>query len=422
MNLTEDSIITVNGSVLTNTLPILQACYTTVAVLTIISNAVICLILGKRKHILRQSSNKFIFGLSVAGLIESLTLFIMPSFILPVKDFVLPTGLLGDIFCRLIVSEYLLHVPCYLSVQIIALMGIERWYAVVKATKYKRVFSKRNTSISLLILVCLSFVWPVDYILRDTYMSLKPDLFSPCQLIARQNDFVIFFTLETFRLYLPLLLTIFCYADISRRTGPTNSNKRPSFKKVRHPRAEWTTIRSQIKATIRRKLTYMAFISFIVFAICWLPRLIYQFLILFNLVSFTSYYLVKRAVLLPIVLNAFLNPIIYASTNDTIRKGLGFKNSIRFPSSKQHTHLSIISSAAVGIDNQRFSLISASRSLRRFPTSVRNKQINASEILDSDTSIVTPPRSNEEKTNITRIIVSSQKTSKDDFAFLKVET
>ena len=371
-----------------------------------------------RVFVLRKSSNKFIFSLSVSGLIESFTLFIMPSFILPVKDFILPTGLAGDIFCRLIASEYLLHVPCYLSVQIIAFMGIERWYAIVKATKYKRVFSKRNTTILLFVLVCLAFIWPLDYVSRETYISDQPDLYSPCKLIARSFDLIIFFALEAFRLYIPLLLTIFCYVDISRRTGPTKHN---TFSKSRNTRTEWTMIRSQIKAVIRRKLTYMAFISFIVFVVCWLPRLIYQFLLMFRLVSLASYYLVKRAVLLPIVLNAFLNPIIYASTNDTIRKGLGLKSSIRLPSSRQHTHLSIVSTAAVGLGNRRFPLvgINCSSSLKRFPS--RNKRVNALDFLDSDTSTMNAPKSIEEKTSLTRIIEVPRNVENDNDGMVKVD-
>ncbi|RDD39389.1 Allatostatin-A receptor [Trichoplax sp. H2] len=403
MNESRNPNIFINETLSANVLPILQACYATTAFLAVTSNALICFLLGRRKKIMRQSSNKFIFGLSVSGLIEACILFLMPSFIIPIADYILPKGLAGDIFCRLISSEYLLHVPCYLSVQMIASMGIERWYAVVKPTKYKRVFSRRNTSTLLFTLLALSFAWPVDYILRDSHISNQSKLYSPCQIIARPIDFMLFFILETFRLYLPLMITIFCYVDISRRTGKTNSL---SSLKVRGPGAEWIMIRRNIKAVIRRKLTYMAFISFIVFVVCWLPRLVYQVLIIFKLVSLSDYYIMKRVVLLPIVFNAFLNPVIYASTNDTIRKQLGLKTSLRYPRVRQPTHLPIIGSGIFGLGNRRGSMapLFSPQSLGRFSISRRKRRIDIMEALDSETSTMTAPKSNDEGTTLTRII------------------
>ena len=86
---------------------------------------------------------------------------ISPDHLVEDSNYPHPTGFAGELFCRLIDTDYFLFVFGKASLLSAACMAVDRWYAVAKPLLYRQAFSERKLVIYLTTICCLSIVLPL---------------------------------------------------------------------------------------------------------------------------------------------------------------------------------------------------------------------------------------------------------------------
>ncbi|EDO33177.1 predicted protein [Nematostella vectensis] len=185
------------------------------------------------------------------------------------------------------------------SIQILALASLNRYYRIIKPTKYNNVFSKRKTFAALLMAWCLS-------------------LAAPFLLIADGSDYVFhpakafcFYRLDVWLLPvvgtwimigIPSAVISFCYAKI--------------LIKVRHHNAQLS--QSSVSA-MEIKITKNLLVVIIAFVLCWTPIIAVE-----TLDYWLQRYAMPRIIytIYPFLsnLSSAINPPIYVALNPTFRE------------------------------------------------------------------------------------------------------
>ena len=80
------------------------------------------------------------FGNIIAILFPGMGLILTPQYVIGIHNFPIPSGLAGELFCRIVVSYYLLFTLGIVSVYTITCLSLERWFAVAKPAKYRAGF------------------------------------------------------------------------------------------------------------------------------------------------------------------------------------------------------------------------------------------------------------------------------------------
>ena len=117
----------------------------------VIGNSSVLHVIRTQKK-LKVISNYFIFNLAVADF--SLALTSMPMLLITA---VAKGGVLGGFLCNL--SGFLNTFLCSASIWTLAMISINRFFAVKKATQFRIIFSKRNT------LFLIAFIWLLSFII-----------------------------------------------------------------------------------------------------------------------------------------------------------------------------------------------------------------------------------------------------------------
>ena len=81
-----------------------------------------------------------------------------PGYIVNLDSFPAPHGLGGELFCRLISTQYFVFIFGKVSVLTIVALALERWYAVVKPISYKLRFMRKRIYIYILVIWLLSAI------------------------------------------------------------------------------------------------------------------------------------------------------------------------------------------------------------------------------------------------------------------------
>ncbi|RDD42806.1 Growth hormone secretagogue receptor type 1 [Trichoplax sp. H2] len=293
---------------------ILHVIYGILAFIAIFGNGLVFTIIAtyRRGRMIRSGTNLLIASMAIMDMMTGITIYAMPTFVVPAKSYPYPKDALScNIFCHIIASEYLLFYFGFGSVLTVTAIAVERWIAISRPFSYRKIVTTKRVKIYIVILWILCLFLSIDVMLQNEYVANST---IPCQFnsFARhQPGKSIFLALEIIRLFFPVLLTLICYADIARRTLfsskvdalDQNSNRKMSIRR-----------KSKRKVTIMSAIAALAFIS------CWLPNEIYFTLTAFNQTAYdlTTTRITKSL----IILSSCLSPFIYSATNEEYRKGL----------------------------------------------------------------------------------------------------
>ncbi|XP_070544097.1 prolactin-releasing peptide receptor-like [Ptychodera flava] len=274
--------------------------------LSIVGNigVIIVLLVGRSKTVL----NRFLINLAVADL--TMAIFCMP--------FTFPTIMYGHwIFsagmCPTVI--FLQHVSVFVSVYTLAIIGIDRYMAIMWPLK-ARVTKNR-------VKVLIASIWLASVPLgsvQAAYAQAKPfnygeEVVYLCTewwpSTAAETVHEICIVLITY--CLPLSALLFAYFRIGRklwgRKPPGNPDRQ----------------RDKMYYNNKKKVIKMLIVVVLIFTVCWLP------LQVFNLIEMFSPYIfddhdrqntlrkVNACVLWLAMSNSFMNPIIYTFLNDTFR-------------------------------------------------------------------------------------------------------
>ena len=222
-----------------------------------------------------------------------------PAWIIGFDNFPIPGGIAGDLFCRIVVSYYLVFTFGVVSVYTVTCLSLERWFAVAKPAKYKAGFNK-----SYRVYVMVAMVWLLPFLFNAPHLfEMKLGPHNTCvwvSLTEGQVKKATWFFEFLGKFFMPLLITSLCFLSLRR--------------KVKDSPALFQTNKG--KAGIR--LLRMCAIIALVLALCWFPNQLYYLLFKFDLTKMDTP--LHQFTVVLCMGNSTLNPFIYFATNSTYRR------------------------------------------------------------------------------------------------------
>lgn len=225
---------------------------------------------------------------------------VTPTLVIDGDSFPVLTGVSGELFCRMVYSQYLVYAMSKVSVFTVTAMSLERWYSIMRPFQYRINFNMKRIYAYLMVIWLLGLgsvgfvpfgrvfisstnqcIWSWAPFHRELLIALFPPLtfFIP-SLIACLTLAHTYFVLKRSRF---------------RQTGNRN-------------------------AIIKRKLLRMCSIVVFLFFLCWLPNQLYFALSGYNITTLeTSFHYFTTVLAMS---NSSLNPWIYCFANRQIKTGI----------------------------------------------------------------------------------------------------
>ncbi|XP_032219691.1 phe13-bombesin receptor isoform X2 [Nematostella vectensis] len=269
-----------------------------VAVLAMTGNGLLVTVFLKNRELLRTPYNMLILSLAVTDMTTGIGLVLTPAYIVGTYNFPIPTGIAGELFCRIVASYFLVFTLGIVSVYTIMCLALERWFAVSRPSRYKASFRRER------VLWVLLAIWIFSCLLNtpQTFeMKLGPD--GQCVWIVltegtlRQVVAIIEFNGKFF---IPLCVTTVSFISL--------------LLKVRHSPALFHTNHGSAGMRLLR----MCIVTAAALAICWFPNQFYYLLFKFDLTYMDTP--LHHFTVAMCMGNSCVNPFIYCATNRGYRE------------------------------------------------------------------------------------------------------
>ena len=228
---------------------------------------------------------------------------ITPSFVIGDENFPVPENLAGDVFCHIISSQYFVFTFGKISVAIVMLLAIDRWYAITRPVKYKATFKRRRVIIYIttVSMVCCALNWQA---LIEKKLVMEDGTPSCVWITLIENKlssqiFTVVYVAFTF--FIPLFISMITFFHLHRvmrksRDRLARSHNTKSFK----------------------SLLRMCAITGLFLALCWVPNQFVYLLSKFNITQLDTP--LHHATVVLAMFNSCVNPWIYGATNRNYRK------------------------------------------------------------------------------------------------------
>ena len=229
------------------------------------------------------------------------TILLTPTLIVP--SFVdSPEGFAGEIYCRVLFSQFMLFFLGVVSVYTAVFLSMERWLAVQYPFKYRASIS------SLKVKVCVLFVWVLSSVTNGphlTEMGTRKDsnTSTPCQWKDKdyQTRQVVAFIEISLKFILPSVILVLVLVSFYRKF---------------HNQEVTCSARPERETQLLRMSAAMSFVVLI----CWSPNQVYYLLYKFDVVKLGTN-LHHVTVVLALSTSA-INPIVYYVTSASYRRCL----------------------------------------------------------------------------------------------------
>ena len=247
---------------------------------------------------MRTIANMFVASLAVSDLLLGVFL----SAPLGIPTLVTSHWPFNDTTCQF--QGYLASALCFASIHTLVLMAVNRYYRIVKPTKYRHYFTKKKTLIMILVTWFYSICAPLIYVLLGNKMFFHPSKFS-CFIPIKNSAFLAY----GFPLYIGITICVisYCYLRIFTTVRHHNSN-------FHRPGNPISTVNVEEVKVARTILVIVLF-----FNLCWIPILTIDFLD----TVFQRWIFPPEAYMAYTFLGAIssaLNPFIYGVFNKSFRK------------------------------------------------------------------------------------------------------
>ena len=189
------------------------------------------------------------------------------------------------------------------STQTLALMAVNRYFRIVKPAKYQRYFTKKKTTIMIIVAWLWSMCAPLPYLLSGNKMLFHPSKFF-CFLNIDSGAFTVF--MVSVYIGLPTCVIFYCYLRIYKTVRSHNNNFQTSGSGASTANVE------EIK--VARTL----FVIVVFFNLCWVPVLLIDIVDtisgrwIFKRHTYVAYTFLATA-------SSALNPIIYGLLNKSFQ-------------------------------------------------------------------------------------------------------
>lgn len=244
-----------------------------------------------------------------------------PGFIIGLGSYPAPRGIGGELFCRLMSTQYFVFVFGKVSVLTIVALALERWYSVVKPIDYKMKFTRKR------IYVYIAIIWLVSGIANGS-KPIKAKLNESSlrctwsKISYPKEIFIPSYTTLTF--FIPTAITWLSFLHVASvlKRSPAEQNVR--FRNT------------------RKKLTRMCAIVAFLLTTCWLPNQVFYTLSAFDITKAETS--LHHFTIVLAMFNSCVNPWICCFTNRDYKAG--FRRLLCFGCKKMHSRESRFSSVA----------------------------------------------------------------------------
>ena len=266
-------------------------------------NTLLCVAFVKNNH-LRSVTNMFVLTLAVSDIVMSLTC-------MPLSEGSLIAGewIFGDLLCH--IQGFLAHFLAFLSLQMMAITAVNRYFRVIKPDLYKKIFTPGYTSLILLSasLLSVGILGSIAFAQHGNLFVFHPGK-AVCVSLYRNlisTQIYTIFSSFTF-VFLPAIVIIWCYTKVFRSI-------RSHFRRLAAGKMSSTSTNNINPAEV--VVTRTVFAIVIAFFICWIPCIV------IDLVDITRDAWFDRRVYLAYTYFAYtssaINPIIYGIMNRSFR-------------------------------------------------------------------------------------------------------
>lgn len=226
-------------------------------------------------------------------------LVVTPDYLIDRKNFPYPTGLGGEIYCRLIGSTYILFIFGKASTSTIMCLAIDRWYSIVKPIRYKTAFSKRRLYLYITLIWASAAITQINELFITAMEDGVCTFVTPFYGERTERILILLHVIITF--YIPSIVTWITFGDI------WSHMRQPNIR--RH-------LNSHNKAT--KRLLRMCALAAFFLTLCWLPAETFFILYKFEILKLPfEFYLFTNILAIS---NSCLNPWIYCLSNREYRK------------------------------------------------------------------------------------------------------
>ena len=211
-------------------------------------------------------------------------------------------GGLGQLFCRMIYSQYLVFTLGIVSVYTVTSMAIDRWLAVARPTKYKTALTRLRVNI------CVMFIWAISVLLNTPHLfemkaATDVDGNKKCMWIVLTTGTTrkVVAVLEFLgKFFLPLLAASVTMISLNNRVKLS-----PALFQSNRGRAGLRLLR-------------MCMITTLVLGVCWFPNQLYYLLFKYDITQLDTP--MHHFTVVLCMFNSCINPIIYCTSNRSYRK------------------------------------------------------------------------------------------------------
>lgn len=217
-------------------------------------------------------------------------------------SFPLLTGVAGELFCRLVFSQYFVYALSKVSVFTVVAMSLDRWYSIIKPLQYRVKFKRER------IYTYLVFIWLVGF------GSVG---FIPCgRLLNPESNQCVWSWAPFHRELLITLYPLLTFFTPSAIACLTLVHIYVVLKRSRLREAETRNARA------KKKLLRMCSIVAFMLTLCWLPNQLYYALSAYNITTLETPFHYFTIVLA--MSNSSFNPWVYCFTNRQIKRAIFF--------------------------------------------------------------------------------------------------
>ncbi|XP_072041041.1 galanin receptor 2a-like [Amphiura filiformis] len=278
----------------------------------ILGNSLVIHIFLNNKELKKKATNIFIASLAAADLVTAISLTPFPLLSR------VPQNAIGNFYCRFVFSSNLMWISIVASIYTLTILAVERYVAVAFPSRYKQIFTIKNTWI------IIGLIWLFGIVMNTFEYYGFFVVNGHCSYILPSIRFQMFLGVAIciVEFLIPIVIML---ATNCRTIHILNANSASlAGKSDDQSMAAMSLLRA------RRRVINMLMLVIITFIICWTPDNIAY--LMFNLGLVPVKYLfgpIYKAVVLLAFANSCLNPFIYILTNNHFRKAL--KKTFKLP-------------------------------------------------------------------------------------------
>ena len=225
-----------------------------------------------------------------------------PGYVISISSFPVPSGLAGEIFCRLLGSRYLLFTMGKVSILKVTCLATERWYCIFRPLTYKHHFTRKRLLLYILAIWVGACVLQINKFFEWKLSAGKCSSVKAPYGAQGTQAIIIVYTVVSF--YIPCFIGWATFAHIALL-----------FKTSPIARCYGERQKAQQKALLR-----MCGMTSLVLCLCWLPNQTIYILSPFGITKIGSP--LHRTGGIFAMFNSCVNPLIYWATNKEYRDEL----------------------------------------------------------------------------------------------------